>query len=187
MTVELEVPSATSASSATMTSGSARTARRRGSTHIVDDAAEIAGEQAERRAEQRAEQGRQRRDGQDVARADDDAREDVAAELVGAEPVVGRGRRQRVERDRRHSGSYGRPVLPKSAQTTQNSRMTTPTRKVRERSSETQPLAPRGCAGACRPRRSRRSATALIRVGPEPDARIEQRNRGGRRSVSPTA
>ena len=57
---------------------------------VVDGAAEVARDQAERGAEDRAEQRRQRRDDQDVARADDDAREHVAAELVGAEPVVGR-------------------------------------------------------------------------------------------------
>ena len=59
--------------------------------HVVDEPAEVAGDQAERRAEDRAEQGRRQRDGDDVARSDDDAREHVAPELVRAEEVRGRG------------------------------------------------------------------------------------------------
>ncbi len=88
-TVVLEVPSATSASSAMMISGRARHASTMRLDDVVDEAAEIAGDQPERGAEHGAEQGCQRRDREDVARADDDAGEDVAAELVGAEPVVG--------------------------------------------------------------------------------------------------
>ena len=60
--------------------------------HVVHGAAEVAGDQAQRGPEHRGEDRCQRRDDEDVARADDDAREDVAAELVGAEPVVGRRR-----------------------------------------------------------------------------------------------
>ena len=63
----------------------------------VDPAAEIAHHEADRRPERGAEQRGERRDGEDVARADEDAGEHVAADLVGAEPVLGRRRRKRVE------------------------------------------------------------------------------------------
>ena len=55
----------------------------------VRPAAEVPHGEAERGAEHGAEKRRQRRDDQDAAGADDDAREHVAAELVGAEPVPG--------------------------------------------------------------------------------------------------
>ena len=79
----------------------------------------------------RADQGRQRRHGEDVARADDDAREHVAAELVGAEPVLGGRRHQRVQhvvgegivRHDRRARRSRRP--PRTA------RCTRPIRKVR--------------------------------------------------------
>ena len=54
---------------------------------LVDEAAEVARDQAERRPEHGAEQRREQGDDDDAPGAGDHAREDVAAELVGAEPV----------------------------------------------------------------------------------------------------
>ena len=64
--------------------------------HLIEPAAEIAHGQTQRRAEDGAENGGQRSHGQDVARAHDDAGKDVAAQLVGAEPMRIRGRRERL-------------------------------------------------------------------------------------------
>ena len=65
--------------------------------HLVNRTTQIAHEQAQERAADGAEQCSQRGHGQDVTRAHDDAREHVAPELVGAEPVLGRWRRQRAQ------------------------------------------------------------------------------------------
>ena len=82
---------------------------------VVDAAAEIAGRRAQQRAQRAAGNGRQDADRQRRARAVDDAREDVAAVLVGAEPVLRARRRQhRCEIDR--LGIVGRdPLCAESA------------------------------------------------------------------------
>ena len=54
---------------------------------VVHEPAVVADDEAEDRAENGAEQRGERRDDEDVAGAGDDACEDVAADLVGAEPV----------------------------------------------------------------------------------------------------
>ena len=79
-------------SSATMITGSASRASTIRPRMSSTSPREVAHDQPQRRAQHRAEQGRRRRDDQDVAGAGDDAREHVAAELVGAEPVLA-GRR----------------------------------------------------------------------------------------------
>ena len=102
---------------ATMTSGSARTASMIAAEDVVDHAAEVARDEPERGAEDGAEQRRERRDEQDVARADDDAREHVAAELVGAEPVVARSAPPGLLSGFDAYGSCGTMRVPKIAQT----------------------------------------------------------------------
>ena len=67
---------------------------------IVDEALEIADDEAERRARDGAEQRRERRNRENVAGADDHPREDVAAELVGAEPMLDGTAAERSSEDR---------------------------------------------------------------------------------------
>ena len=64
--------------------------------HGVDAAADIARHDADRHADRHRERDREHAFDQRDARAVDDAREQVAAELVGAEPVLGRRRHQHV-------------------------------------------------------------------------------------------
>ena len=65
--------------------------------HVVGDAAEIGGNQADRAADQRRHQGRGDADGDADPGSPDQAREHVAAELVGAEPrTLAEGRQQPV-------------------------------------------------------------------------------------------
>jgi len=59
----------------------------------VDPATEVAGQRAEEAAQRQAQRDRGERDGQRGAGAVDDARQDVAAELVRAEQVLGVRRR----------------------------------------------------------------------------------------------
>ena len=70
----------------------------------VDEAAEIAGEPAERQPEDEGDDDADEADGQRDARAVDDAREQVAAELVGAEQeqraVLGRADEMEIGRGR---------------------------------------------------------------------------------------
>src|SRR5918992_1183132 len=68
--------------------------------HVVDRPDEVAGHEPQRGSDDGGEDRGQRRDDQDVLRADDHAREDVPAELVGSEPVVGRRGEQVVDRVR---------------------------------------------------------------------------------------
>ena len=78
--------------------------------HAVDDAAEVAGDRAEEQPDRQADGDRDDADQQRVARAVDDARELVAAELVEAEPVLRRRAGQHVPPSRGRScssGSYG--------------------------------------------------------------------------------
>ena len=63
--------------------------------HAVRPAAEEAGAGAERAAERERQRDRAERDAEIEARGDDHAAQDVAAELVGAEPVRPRRRLQR--------------------------------------------------------------------------------------------
>ena len=79
----------------------------------VDRAAVVAGEQAERRADHEREEHGEERDAQVGARAVDEPRPDVAAELVGAEPV--RRRRARRACAGGPAGS-GRAVVTSGAQ-----------------------------------------------------------------------
>ena len=58
----------------------------------IDPAALVAGGQAQQAAQHGGAQHGQRGDDQHRPRAPQDAREDVAAEMVGAEPVRARGR-----------------------------------------------------------------------------------------------
>ena len=104
MTVAFDGPSATSARSRHDDDRDREERLHDAHEHVVHDAAEVAGDQAERGAADRAEQRRRRRDGEDVARADDDAREHVAPELVRAEPVVADGG---LEARRRIAGPSG--------------------------------------------------------------------------------
>jgi hypothetical protein len=53
--------------------------------HLVDDAAVIAGERANRDADENRQYGRNRTDGERRSPAADDARENVATEMIGAE------------------------------------------------------------------------------------------------------
>jgi hypothetical protein len=78
--------------------------RREGEHHVhephhdgVDDAAAVAADQAEGDAAGEGDRRRDEADGERDAGAVDDAREDVAADLVGAEPEL---RRRRLERER---------------------------------------------------------------------------------------
>ncbi len=63
---------------------------------IVDEPAEVPHDEAQRRAERGAQDHRQGGDDEDVAHAGDHAREHVAPELIGTEPV--RARRRLVDR-----------------------------------------------------------------------------------------
>ena len=62
--------------------------------HLIDPAAEIARAGADQEADAGDDHGDQHDDVERRARAVDDAREDVAAEIVGAEPMLGRWRRK---------------------------------------------------------------------------------------------
>jgi hypothetical protein len=59
---------------------------------LVDEAAARRGKGAERHADAHADTDRDQRNGDRIAGADHDHRQDVAAEMVGAEPVRRRGR-----------------------------------------------------------------------------------------------
>ena len=75
---------------------------------LVHEAALGRREEAERHARAEADAGRHQRDRDGVARAAEDHRKDVAAHLVGAEPVRGRRRHQPLL-DEDEFGVIGRP------------------------------------------------------------------------------
>ncbi len=122
-TVVFEVPTAASASSAMMTSGSACSASITRLTTSSMHAAEIA--DARGRARCRAPCPSSVASGATVrmSRAPTMTREKhVAAELVGAEPMVGRRRRERREQIVGVRIDTGDQLAPNSAQTIQNAR-----------------------------------------------------------------
>jgi hypothetical protein len=75
--------------------------------HVVQPAAGGAGQDAERHADEGAEREHAEDDEQRRPRAVEHAREDVAAELVGAERMAAPGRGQRVHRVRHGPGVGG--------------------------------------------------------------------------------
>ena len=87
MTLNADAPSTATRKIASRMSGNAIIASIRRMIGRVE-AAEIAGEQAEQRAEPHREGDHRRADAERGARAVDRAGEDVAAEFVGAEPVL---------------------------------------------------------------------------------------------------
>ena len=93
VTVTFDGPSAAITSTRVTTTGSASRASMKRPIGLVDPAPQVAGDEAEDGAEHRAQHGRDERHESTVARAGDHPREDVAAELVGAEPVRADGRR----------------------------------------------------------------------------------------------
>ena len=83
------------------------TSRSRIRTH-VDEAAEVARDRADRGADEEGEQDAERAHLQVDARAPDDPREDVAAEVVGAERMRAAGRQQRSRSGPARSGRRAR-------------------------------------------------------------------------------
>ncbi|MFN9958668.1 MAG: hypothetical protein ACK55I_36720, partial [bacterium] len=78
--------------------------RRKGQQHVhrlhhqhVHPTADVPGDEADRSADDQRQRDRADRHDQRDARTPDEARIDVAAELVGAEPVLGRGRTHLVD------------------------------------------------------------------------------------------
>ena len=122
---------------------------------VVDRPVEVAGHQAERGAEHGPDQRGERRNDQDVARPHDHAREHVAPELVGPEPMGARRPFELAEQLQRVR-ILGTTDEPKSAQSTQKPTMTAPTRNVLERTSAR--------------RRSRRATLAAL--GPSGDRSV---------------
>ena len=62
--------------------------------HRVDASADVAGDESVRRAERHRQQHRERGDRERDARAGQHAREQIAAELIGAERMLPRRRRR---------------------------------------------------------------------------------------------
>ena len=71
--------------------GKAKTRSLQPHQRLVDEAAARRGKGAERHADTHADADRDQRHGDRIAGADHDHRQDVAAEMVGAEPVRQRG------------------------------------------------------------------------------------------------
>jgi hypothetical protein len=76
---------------------------------LAQPAAAIAGQQAERHADQHGDADDGQRDRRGAARAQDDAREDVPAEIVGAERIVAAGRLEAAQQcEPRHPAGRAR-------------------------------------------------------------------------------
>ena len=88
--------------------GKAKTRSLKPHQRFVDEAAARRGKGAERHADAHADADRDKRHGDRVAGADHDHRQDVAAEMVGAEPVRQRGR-LRLVGDDQFGDVVGRP------------------------------------------------------------------------------
>ena len=125
-TLSIDGPSAADITSASTSSGSPC---RMSSTRWVDEvglAAGVAGQEPDDPAEDRAEQRRGDAHDERDARAVDDARVDVAAEVVGAEPVLG-ARRGQGRRGLGGDGIVGRrATFAKSAVSTMTTMISPP-------------------------------------------------------------
>ena len=115
-----EWPSATSAVTAITISGQRQERVDDAADDLVDEAAEVAHHEADARPGDDAEQRRERRDHQRGARTGEHAREDVAAELVGAEQMAGARAPVRMSAVC-SSGSCGVMAEPMIAQKTHHS------------------------------------------------------------------
>ena len=103
--------------------------------HVVDEPAEVPGDEPEGRSEDGRQDRRGRRHDEDVARAEHDPREHVAPDAVGAEAGARSSAAPRSFSGSVANGSSGVIVSPRIAHTTQIPMIAMPTMKTFERRS----------------------------------------------------